>query len=128
MELKLVCPPNNIQLMSADIFDSVLEYTYLLFWNSFWTVAPVIGIGLFDRIVGKPGYSPNYLIHISDNCVSDSDVLMNIPELYHYGREGKWFGIRLFAVYMLDGVYQVCFPWFQHLLFSCSHSTRTSRP
>jgi len=30
----------------------VFEYTYLLFWNSFWTLAPVIGIGLFDRIVG----------------------------------------------------------------------------
>lgn len=33
--------------------DSVFEYTYLLFWNSFWTIAPVIGIGLFDRIVGE---------------------------------------------------------------------------
>jgi len=33
---------------------------------------------------------------------------MNIPELYRYGREGKWFGIRLFAVYMVEGIYQVC--------------------
>lgn len=32
---------------------SVLEYTYLLFWNVFWTIAPVIGIGLFDRLIGK---------------------------------------------------------------------------
>ena len=31
---------------------SVFEYTYVLFWNTFWTIAPVIGIGLFDRIVG----------------------------------------------------------------------------
>lgn len=31
---------------------SVLEYTYLLFWNSFWTIAPVIAIGLFDRLAG----------------------------------------------------------------------------
>jgi hypothetical protein len=31
---------------------SVFDYTYLIFWNSFWTIAPVIGIGLFDRIVG----------------------------------------------------------------------------
>ena len=31
---------------------SAFEYTYLLFWNSFWTIAPVLGIGLFDRIVG----------------------------------------------------------------------------
>ncbi len=32
---------------------SVFEYTYLLFWNSFWTLCPVIAIGLFDRIVGS---------------------------------------------------------------------------
>lgn len=31
---------------------SVFEYTFLLWWNSFWTIAPVIAIGLFDRIVG----------------------------------------------------------------------------
>jgi hypothetical protein len=31
---------------------SVFEYTFLLWWNSFWTVAPAIAIGLFDRIVG----------------------------------------------------------------------------
>jgi phospholipid-translocating ATPase len=29
-----------------------MDYTYLLFWNSFWTIAPVIALGLFDRIVG----------------------------------------------------------------------------
>ena len=34
------------------MFCSVFEYTYVLFWNTFWTIAPVIGIGLFDRIVG----------------------------------------------------------------------------
>jgi len=31
---------------------SVFDYTYLLFWNSFWTLAPVIGIGVFDRFAG----------------------------------------------------------------------------
>ncbi|KAK0496771.1 phospholipid-translocating ATPase [Armillaria luteobubalina] len=65
----------------------VFEYTYLLFWNSFWTIAPVIAIGLFDRLI-------------------DADVLMAIPELYRYGREGKWFGLKWFTVYMFDGVYQ----------------------
>jgi phospholipid-translocating ATPase len=35
-----------------DLFSSVFEYTYLLFWNSFWTLCPVIAIGLFDRIAG----------------------------------------------------------------------------
>jgi hypothetical protein len=32
---------------------------------------------------------------------------MDVPELYRYGREGRWFGLRLFTIYM-DGVYQVC--------------------
>ncbi|KAG8689121.1 hypothetical protein FRC08_011082, partial [Ceratobasidium sp. 394] len=27
----------------------VFEYTYLLFWNVFWSIAPVIAIGIFDR-------------------------------------------------------------------------------
>lgn len=31
---------------------SVFEYIYILFWNSIWTIAPVIGIGLFDRFLG----------------------------------------------------------------------------
>lgn len=39
------------RLMS--LISSVFEYTYLLFWNSFWTIAPVIGIGLFDRFAGE---------------------------------------------------------------------------
>jgi len=31
---------------------SAFEYTFILWWNSFWTIAPAIAIGLFDRIVG----------------------------------------------------------------------------
>jgi hypothetical protein len=31
---------------------------------------------------------------------------MQIPELYRYGRLGKWFGIWPFVIYMVDGVYQ----------------------
>ena len=37
----------------------------------------------------------------------DADVLMDLPELYRYGREGKWFGLKWFTVYMFDGVMQV---------------------
>lgn len=33
---------------------------------------------------------------------------MALPELYRFGREGTWFGLRLFLIYMIDGVYQVC--------------------
>ena len=85
---------------------SVFEYTYLIFWNSFWTLCPVIAIGVFDRIVGA--YTP---LRPSDTDADrrpvDDHVLMAIPELYRYGREGKWFGTKLFSVFMLEGVVQV---------------------
>lgn len=68
---------------------SVFEYTYLLFWNTFWTIAPAIALGIFDRI-------------------ADDDVLFGIPELYRYGREGRWYTMKKFARYMFQGVYQVC--------------------
>ncbi|KAL0570141.1 hypothetical protein V5O48_011819 [Marasmius crinis-equi] len=63
------------------------EYTYLLFWNAFWTIAPPVVIGLFDRIV-------------------DDNVLMDLPELYRFGRENTWFGMKWFLLYILDAVYQ----------------------
>lgn len=53
----------------------------------FWTIAPVIAIGLFDRLI-------------------DDDLLVGLPELYRYGRERRWFGTKIFAIYMLDAVYQ----------------------
>lgn len=38
---------------------------------------------------------------------ADDDVLMAIPELYRYGREGTHFGLVMFSWYMLDALYQV---------------------
>ena len=73
----------------ADWVCSVFEYTYLLFWNSFWTILPVIAMGLFDRI-------------------ADDHVLMDLPELYKHSRLGEYFNLKLFLVYMVDGAYQVC--------------------
>ena len=53
LEFGLVCSStsNFLSIMNLTPL-SAFEYTYLLFWNSFWTIAPVLGIGLFDRIVG----------------------------------------------------------------------------
>ncbi|OJA16022.1 hypothetical protein AZE42_04283 [Rhizopogon vesiculosus] len=81
------------------------EYTYLLFWNSFWTIAPVLGIGLFDRIV-------------------DADVLMAFPELYRYGRERTWFSLKSFVIYMLDGVIQSVSLYF---IITYAYFTTTAR-
>ncbi len=85
---------------------SVFEYTYLLFWNSFWTIAPVIGIGLFDRF-------------------ADDHVLMAVPELYYFGREGRWFGITQFIVYMFDGLMQSAIIYF---LIMFPYNTTSARP
>lgn len=40
---------------------------------------------------------------------ADADALMALPELYSYGREGRWYGLRHFISFMLDGIYQVSF-------------------
>ncbi|KAH8117016.1 phospholipid-translocating P-type ATPase [Phellopilus nigrolimitatus] len=84
----------------------VFEYTYLLFWNVFWSLCPVIAIGLFDRIV-------------------DDDILMEVPELYHYGRDGYWFGNKTFAIFMFDAVYQSVIIFF---IVNYSYFMPTSRP
>ncbi|PPQ72110.1 hypothetical protein CVT24_002421 [Panaeolus cyanescens] len=94
------------QIYCAWSSNYVLEYTYLLFWNSFWTIAPVIGIGVFDRF-------------------ADDHVLMDVPELYWYGREGKWFGIRQFIVYMFDGVVQSAIIFFLILYTYVTTSARS---
>ncbi|KAK7038221.1 phospholipid-transporting ATPase [Favolaschia claudopus] len=75
------------QIYNAWSSSYAFEYTYLLWWNAFFTIAPVIAIGLFDRLV-------------------DSDALMALPELYRYGREGRWFGFGNFVIFMLDGILQ----------------------
>ncbi|PPQ86909.1 hypothetical protein CVT25_009795 [Psilocybe cyanescens] len=94
------------QIYCAWSSNYVFEYTYLLFWNSFWTIAPVIGIGLFDRF-------------------ADDHVLMAVPELYWYGREGKWFGMKQFIVYMLDGIIQSAIIFFLILYAYFSTAARS---
>jgi len=66
------------------------DYIYVLFWNSIWTILPVLGIGIFDRI-------------------ADDQILMELPELYRYGRERYWFNLKLFFIYLLDGLVQSVF-------------------
>ncbi|WFD42980.1 P-type phospholipid transporter [Malassezia psittaci] len=75
------------QIYCAWSTTQAMDYVYLLLYNAVWTVAPVIAIGLFDR-------------NVSDR------VLMQVPELYARSREGRYFGLKQFLFYMLDGVYQ----------------------
>ncbi|THH28398.1 hypothetical protein EUX98_g5794 [Antrodiella citrinella] len=84
----------------------VFEYTYLLFWNSFWTIAPVVVMGLFDRNV-------------------DDHVLMALPELYRHSRQGEYFTMRLFVIYMTEGLYQATVIFFFLLYTYFTNTTRT---
>ncbi|CAG8751938.1 15749_t:CDS:2, partial [Acaulospora colombiana] len=54
----------------------------------------------------------------------DDDVLMAIPELYRYGREGTHFGLRKFTWYMVDAVLQAAIVFF---LTTYSYSLTSSR-
>ncbi|KAJ7907347.1 hypothetical protein B0H13DRAFT_2332504 [Mycena leptocephala] len=94
------------QIYNAWSSSYVFEYTYLLWWNAFFTIAPVIAIGVFDRLV-------------------DADALMALPELYRYGREGRWFGFRWFVLFMLDGIYQSAVIFF---FIKFAYDSTTSRP
>ncbi len=93
------------QIYCAWSTTQALDYVYLLFWNAFWTVAAVIGVGIFDR-------------NISDR------VLMEVPELYRRGREGKYFGLPLFLIYMFDGLVQSAVLYF---FWSYTYDTTTAR-
>lgn len=64
-----------------------MDYVYLLLWNAFWTVAAVIGLGIFDRIL------PDH-------------VLMAVPELYERSRKGSYFSTSLFLIYLVDSLWQ----------------------
>ncbi|CDZ96254.1 phospholipid-translocating atpase [Phaffia rhodozyma] len=69
------------------------DYVYLLLWNVVWTIAPVIGIGLFDRDL-------------------NDDILVALPELYRQGREGRYFGFSRYIYFVFEGVLQSAIVFF----------------
>ena len=82
-----------------------MDYVYILLWNAIWTVAAVVGIGIFDR-------------NLPDR------VLMEVPELFAASRKRNYFGMWRFTVYMLDGVYQGTVLYFFMMYFYDSTSVR----
>ncbi|KAJ7667947.1 phospholipid-translocating ATPase [Mycena polygramma] len=84
----------------------LFAYVYVLFWNSLFTLLPVVAIGVFDRFL-------------------DSEVLMAVPELYRFGRQGTWFNLRSFFVYVVDGIYQSVVIFFFILYAYQSPTSRT---
>ena len=47
MEWQLVSLSNIFSISSKPLSRSVFDYNYTFFWNSLWTVAPVIDLGLW---------------------------------------------------------------------------------
>lgn len=93
------------QIYCAWSTTQAMDYVYLLLYNAIWTVAPVVGVGLFDR-------------NVSDR------VLMEVPELYTRSRKGSYFGMGRFYWYMLDGLYQSVVLFFFFMYF---YDTTTPR-
>nr|GAT54067.1 phospholipid-translocating ATPase [Mycena chlorophos] len=94
------------QIYNAWSATYLFAYVYVLFWNSLWTILPVVAIGVFDRFL-------------------DSEALMAVPELYRAGREARWFNLRLFFIYVIDGVYQSVIIFF---FLNYTYMVTTTRP
>ena len=66
-----------------------------------WVYLIVLLVSTFTRSYDSGVYLLMFMLH------SDDDILMQLPELYRYGREHYWYSTKLFAIYMFDAVYQV---------------------
>ncbi|WFD34996.1 P-type phospholipid transporter [Malassezia cuniculi] len=94
------------QIYCAWSTTQAIDYVYILLWNAIWTVAAVVGIGIFDR-------------NLSDR------VLMDIPELFEASRKRTYFGMWRFTVYMMEGVLQGTILYFFFMYFYDSTSIRS---
>ncbi|WFD32333.1 P-type phospholipid transporter [Malassezia sp. CBS 17886] len=86
------------QIYCAWSTTQAMEYVYLLLYNVIWTVAPAVGVGIFDR-------------NLSDH------ILLQVPELYRRSREGRYFGVPRFLGYSFDGLVQSVILFFFFMYF-----------
>lgn len=66
---------------------------------------PAIGMGIFNQDIREK-------------------VLMQVPELYSIGREGKSFGVKRFIIYMVEGTYQGAIVY---LVLAYTYNTNSTR-
>ncbi|KAK7034734.1 hypothetical protein VNI00_012141 [Paramarasmius palmivorus] len=85
---------------------SGLSWWYQIYcgWR-IWTLCLPYAIGVADRIL-------------------DDRTMMDLPELYRYGRERTYFSFRTFCSFMIDGVYQSAIIFFFTMLIYDTTSTR----
>lgn len=80
------------QIYCAFTAQYTYDYMYLLYFNMFFTMLPVLLLGIFDR-------------QVSDQ------KLQNVPQLYADGIKQKYYSMNLFLTYSLVAIYQslVCY-------------------
>jgi phospholipid-translocating ATPase len=65
----------------------IIDFNYLLFYQTFFTALSVIGLGIFDRDL-------------------DSRYAEDVPPLHIYGIKQHWFNARRFWLFMFEGIAQ----------------------
>ena len=80
------------QIYCAFTAQYTYDYMYLLYFNMFFTMLPVLLLGIFDR-------------QVSDQ------KLQNVPQLYADGIEQKYYSMKLFLTYSFVAIYQslICY-------------------
>lgn len=88
----------------------IYDYMYLLFFNIFFSILPLLVLGFLERDL-------------------PARRLQAVPQLYRLGVRQSSFNMLLFLLYLLDGLYQsiVCF-WVPLLAYSDTAITWTGYP
>jgi hypothetical protein len=80
------------QMYCAFTAQYTYDYMYLLYFNMFFTMLPVLLLGVFDQQIGH-------------------DKLQQVPQLYRAGIRQQYYSMQLFMAYSLVAIYQslVCY-------------------
>lgn len=114
--------------------DNLRVLTTFFSWNSFWTIAPVIGIGLFDRLIGKENGN-DMQIHTDNNCRLTRSYGSSRALSLRSGRKVVWYQVvcslhagrdlsSMFAISMAPFLFLtellVCDHLFHHAIRLCN--------
>lgn len=80
------------QIYCAFTAQYTYDYMYLLYFNMFFTMLPVLLLGIFDQQISN-------------------EKLQNVPQLYQDGIKQKYYSMKLFMTYSLVAIYQslICY-------------------
>lgn len=80
------------QIYCAFTAQYTYDYMYLLYFNMFFTMLPVLLLGMFDQQISN-------------------EKLQKVPQLYQDGIKQKYYSMKLFLTYSLVAIYQslICY-------------------